>query len=109
MVGQVRTAWPTERAQGNVQIDYDAKHYLRFVVVDAPGILAKIAAVLSRYEINVDSILQEPGWSKSELPFVVTLEHCNTSSVRAALSEINGLGFHAKKPLWLPILDRGES
>jgi homoserine dehydrogenase len=109
MVGQVRTAWPTERAQGNVQVDYDAKHYLRFVVVDAPGILAKIAAVLSRYEINVDSILQEPGWSKSELPFVVTLEHCNTSSVRAALSEINGLGFHAKKPLWLPILDRGES
>lgn len=109
MVGQVRTVWPIERAQVDIKIDYDAKHYLRFVVIDAPGILAKIAAVLSRYEINVDSILQEPGWSKSELPFVVTLECCNTASVRAALSEINDLGFHAKEPVWMPILDRGES
>ena len=108
-VGQVRTVWPTERAHGNVEVDYDAKHYLRFVVEDAPGILARIAAALSRYEINVDSILQEPGWSKSELPFVVTLECCNTRSVKQALREIEKFGFHAKKPVWMPILDRGKS
>jgi len=108
-VGQVRTVWPTGKARGNVEVEYDAKHYLRFVVEDAPGILAKIATVLARYEINVDSILQEPGWSKSELPFVVTLESCNTSSVKQAVREIEKFGFHAKKPVWMPILDRGES
>ena len=37
-------------------------YYLRFVVQDRPGILASIAAALARQGINLDAVLQEPGY-----------------------------------------------
>ena len=36
-------------------------YYLRFVVRDAPGILASIASALAREGINLDAVLQDPG------------------------------------------------
>jgi homoserine dehydrogenase len=79
-------------------------HYLRFVVRDEPGILALIAAALARQEINVDALLQEPGYRKEALPFVVTVEPSEESALRAALDEITRAPFHAEPPLALPIL-----
>ena len=49
--------------------------HLRFVV-DRPGILASIAAALARQGINLDAVLQEPGYPKDALPFVITVEPC---------------------------------
>jgi hypothetical protein len=54
-------------------------------------------------------VLQEPGYAKSALPFVVTLEPCRTDVVQAALAEIAALDFHARPPVWMPILPRGEN
>ena len=51
-------------------------YYLRFVVQDRPGILASIAAALARQDINLDAVLQEPGYPKDALPFVITVEPC---------------------------------
>ncbi len=51
-------------------------YYLRFVVRDRPGILAAIAAALARQDVNLDAVLQEPGYPKDALPFVITVEAC---------------------------------
>ena len=69
--------------------------------------IAALADVFSRHGVNVDSVLQEPGWSKAELPFVVTLEWCSSMAVSAALVEIESFDFHAQQPLCLPILAPG--
>jgi homoserine dehydrogenase len=84
-------------------------YYLRFVVRDHPGILALIATALARQGINVDALLQEPGYPKEALPFVITVEACEERALRAALEEITRADFHAETPLALPMLLSEES
>jgi homoserine dehydrogenase len=79
-------------------------YYLRFVVRDRPGILAAIAAALAAQGINLDAVLQEPGYPKDALPFVITAEACEEAPLRAALQTIAEADFHAEPPLALPIL-----
>ena len=84
--------------------EFAAPHYVRFTVRDRPGIVAALAAVFSRYEINIDAVIQEPGSEKSRLPFVITLEECSNSVLDSALQEIRGFDFHVQPPVSLPIL-----
>ena len=75
--------------------------YLRLVVRDRPGILARVCTVLARHRINIDSVLQEPGCPKKQLPFVMTLEATREKHVRRAVREIARLPFMAQAPLLL--------
>ena len=75
-------------ATATVRQDFAAPHYVRFIVADRPGIIAALAEVFSRHGINVDSVLQEPGWSKDELPFVMTLDSCSSVAVEAGVERI---------------------
>jgi len=87
-----------------VTADFTAKHYLRFLVKDRPGIIATLATILSQSGINIDSVLQKPGCPKSHLPFLITLEECKASLVEQALQQINSLDFLVQPCLHLPIL-----
>jgi homoserine dehydrogenase len=84
--------------------EFEAPHYVRFMVADRRGIIAALAEVFSRHGVNFDALLQEPGCSKAELPFVITLEACSSAAVTAALGEIDQFDFHVRPPLWLPML-----
>lgn len=88
----------------NISGDFRSAHYVRFKVTDKPGILAALANVFSRHEINVDAVLQRPGFSKASLPFVITLEPCRTQKLCEALAEIRTLDFHVAPPVDMPIL-----
>jgi homoserine dehydrogenase len=79
-------------------------YYLRFIVKDQPGILATIAAALARQDINLDAVLQEPGYPKDRLPFVITVEPCSESALLEALGELSEADWHAEPPLALPML-----
>ena len=91
-------------ATATVRQEFTAPHYVRFVVADRPGIIAALAEVFSQHGVNVDSVLQEPGWSKDKLPFVVTLESCSSVAVERALRESAALDFHVRPPLLMPML-----
>lgn len=75
------------------------RHYLRFVVEDRPGIIAALATILARHNINIDAVIQERGWDKHHLPFVITLEPAPDTSVQAALGEMQALDFLRELPL----------
>jgi homoserine dehydrogenase len=79
--------------------------YLRLVVRDRPGILARVCALLSRHRINIDSVLQEPALPKNRLPFVMTLEPRREKHVAQAVAEIARLPFMARPPLMLPFAE----
>ncbi|MDA1184173.1 MAG: homoserine dehydrogenase [Acidobacteria bacterium] len=79
-------------------------YYLRFVVKDRQGILSLIAASLADKGINLDAVLQEPGYPKDTLPFVITVEPCEEDALVAAVQEIATADFHAEPPLALPML-----
>ena len=89
--------------------EFEAPHYLRFMIVDRPGVIAALGDVFARHGINVDAVLQEPGWSKAELPFVMTLEACSSTAMTAALRAIDEFDFHVRPPLWLPMLANGAT
>ena len=95
---------PTQSARV-VTSDFTTKQYLRFTITDRPGIIAELAKILSDSGINIDSVLQKPGYSKSSLPFVITLEACKASLVDEALQQISKLDFLVQPTINLPILD----
>ncbi|MGH9405942.1 MAG: homoserine dehydrogenase [Terriglobia bacterium] len=82
--------------------DNQSAAYLRLVVRDRPGILARVSAILARHRINIDSVLQEPGQVKQKMPFVMTLEPVKEKHLRRAEREIARLPFLAEPPLVLP-------
>jgi len=88
-----------------VTADFTTRHYLRFVVRDEPGIIAALAQILCRAGINIDSVFQKPGFQKSKLPFVITLEPCSAALVRESLKQIAKLDFLVQPCVDLPILD----
>jgi len=87
-----------------VSSDFETAWYLRFFVRDQPGIVARLAQILAAHHLNIDSLLQKPGFEKSSLPFVITLEPCRDSMLHPALEEMSGLEFATRPCLCLPIL-----
>jgi homoserine dehydrogenase len=86
--------------------NFESKHYLRFTVKDRPGIVAAIANTLAAHSINIDALLQKPGFDKDALPFVVTLEPCPAQQLEAAMAELRNLDFMLLAPLNMPILTK---
>ena len=100
---------PTAEERSPVVRAFEAPHYVRFMIDDRPGIVANLARVFSEHGINLDAVLQEPGWPKTELPFVMTLEPCSSAAVAAALADAARFDFHVRPPLWLPMfVDRAD-
>jgi len=77
--------------------------YLRFRVKDGPGIIATLATILAEKKISLDAVLQLPSESKSDLPFVITLEPTPERLVREAVSQMATLDFLTEPPLALPM------
>ena len=87
-----------------VSSDFETAWYLRFFVRDQPGIVARLAQIFAAHHLNIDALLQKPGFEKSSLPFVITLEPCRDSMLHPALQEMAGLEFATRPCLCLPIL-----
>jgi homoserine dehydrogenase len=100
--GNREVASSVSRAQ--ISSDFETPWYLRFFVRDQPGIVARLAQILGAHHLNIDSLLQKPGFDKASLPFVITLEPCRDSLLRPALEEMSGLDFAIRPCLCLPIL-----
>jgi homoserine dehydrogenase len=91
-------------ASPSLSCDFESPWYLRFWVKDQPGIIASLAAILSAHQLNIDSVLQKPGFDKNTLPFVITLEPCRDSQLHPALQEMSAMPFALRPCLCLPIL-----
>jgi len=91
-------------ASPKISCDFETPWYLRFVVKDQPGIIARLAAILSAHQLNIDAVLQNPGFDKSALPFVITLEPCRDEQLQPAVQEMAALPFALRPCLCLPIL-----
>jgi len=59
--------------------------------------------------VNVDALLQETGFPKDRLPFVITVEPCEEAALHTAIAEISSAEWHAEPPLALPMLPGAHS
>ena len=78
-------------------------YYVRFRVVDQPGIIAALSGILAAKHIGIEAVLQLPHENKLDLPFVITLEPTTEAAVREATAEMSKLDFLLEPPLVLPM------
>jgi homoserine dehydrogenase len=102
--GSCRIAIPSTPAK--ISTELAVPHYIRFLVRDKPGIVAGIAGALAHEHINLNAILQKPGFPLDRLPFVVTVEPCRSSALKRALNEIAEMPALLERPLDLQMLER---
>ena len=101
--GSRRVEIPAAPAQ--VGGEFEVPHYIRFLVRDRPGIVAEITGALARERINIRAIVQKPGYPQDALPFVVTVEPCESSALKRALESIRTMDCLLVEPLDLQMLE----
>ena len=77
--------------------------YLRLTVKDQRGIVARVAEVIARHDINIDSLEQEPHMPKDRVSFVITVEPVSEPTIRAAVDAINTFEFMVEPVLRLRV------
>jgi homoserine dehydrogenase len=77
--------------------------YLRLTVKDQRGIVARVAEVIARHNVNIDSLEQEPHLPKDRVSFVITVEPVSEPTIRAAVDAINAFGFMVEPVLLLRV------
>ncbi len=71
--------------------DLVTDYYLRFSVVDKPGVLAQIAALLGEQGISIASVYQQERDEGSRVPIVVMTHEAREQNIRLAISKIDKL------------------
>jgi homoserine dehydrogenase len=66
-----------------------SEYYLRFSVLDKPGVLSKISGVLGRHNISIASVIQKGRRVGETVPLVMMTHHACERDMQAALREID--------------------
>ncbi len=69
--------------------DVESKCYIRFMAVDKPGVLAKIAGVLAKFGISIASVTQKEKGKAQVVPIVMIVHNAKEKNLKAALKLIN--------------------
>ncbi len=68
-------------------------YYLRFMVLDKPGVLSQLSGVLGKHEISISSVLQRGRKDGQTVPVVMTTHMAVERNMQAALREIAAFPF----------------
>ena len=68
-------------------------YYIRFMVLDRPGVLSQIAGVLGQQGISISSVLQKGRKEGQTVPVVIMTHTAQERQVQDALREIDGMAF----------------
>ncbi len=78
-------------------------YYLRFSVLDKPGVLAEIASVLCEHHISIESCIQRARNPGQSVPLVMTVQEAKHGDVVAACAVIEALENSTSKPCFMRI------
>jgi homoserine dehydrogenase len=71
--------------------DLVSEYYLRFMVVDRPGVLAKISGILGAHDISIASVIQKEREHGASVPIVIRTHQATERNLRKALKAIDRL------------------
>ena len=66
-----------------------SRYYLRFHVVDKPGVLAHISRVLGKHRISISDVIQRERNLRSVVPLILLTHDAHEKDVRNAIREID--------------------
>ena len=79
--------------------EIETRFYIRFMVIDKPGVLATITTVLGKHHISIASVNQKQENKGSTVAVVMLTHKANERSVREALDEITSLAVIRSRPV----------
>jgi len=68
--------------------DFESRHYIRFMALDKPGVLAKISGILAKYGISIASVNQKERRKAHVVPIVMITHEAKERNLRLALDQI---------------------
>jgi homoserine dehydrogenase len=83
-------------------------YYIRFMVVDRPGVLSQIAGVLGRYGISISSVLQQGRKEGQTVPVVIMTHMAKERDMQNALRDINSMPYISEPTTLIRVEGRDE-
>ena len=78
-------------------------YYLRLMVLDRPGVIADVTAVLRDAAISLESMLQRGRAPGEAVPVVLTTHECDEAAMQSALARLAALDSVLEKPALIRI------
>ena len=100
--GKVRVAPFVAHAKAGRVMPMDeiiSRYYVRFSVVDKPGVLAKISAIFAAAKIGISSVIQPEGHAGESVPLIFMIHDAPNAAMRRALAKISKLPAVKGKPV----------
>lgn len=69
----------------------ESRYYLRFHVIDQPGVLASISNILGRYHISISDVIQQERSEGKIVPLIMLTHEAHEKFVRQAVTAIDRL------------------
>ena len=84
--------------------DIEGEYFLRFLVLDKPGVLSKISGILGQHGISIDSMIQRGrGLDGKGVPLVMMTYLAKEKNVHEALKEIDLLDIVCEKTVLIRV------
>jgi homoserine dehydrogenase len=80
-----------------------SRYYVRLDVIDRPGVLAKIAAILGRANIGISSVIQPEGHEGESVPLILMIHDATNAAMSKALTKIGQLRAVQGKPMMIRV------
>jgi homoserine dehydrogenase len=82
---------------------HEGRYYIRLLVLDRPGVMADVSAVLRDHEVSIESLLQRGRNPGQAVPIVLTTHDTTEAAMRGALDRIASLPSVTEPPRMIRI------
>ena len=80
-----------------------SRYYVRFSVVDRPGVLAKIAAIFAAAKIGISSVIQPEGHEGESVPLILMIHDAPNAAMRQGAGENRQIAVVKAKPVMIRV------
>ncbi|MEE8075665.1 MAG: homoserine dehydrogenase [Candidatus Binatia bacterium] len=84
--------------------DLKTEYYLRFMVLDRPGVLAQISAILGHHGISIASVIQKEEREGKSVPVIMHTRSAQERDIKKAISQINRLKVTKAKSVFIRVV-----
>lgn len=84
-------------------VDHRGAYYVRLMVLDKPGVMADVAAILRDENVSLESVLQRGQDPGEVVPVILTTHVTVEAAMRKSLQKISELDFVVEPPLMIRI------
>jgi homoserine dehydrogenase len=88
--------------------ELEGEYYLRFMALDRPGVLARIAGVLGRFDISIAAVIQQERRAGTTVPVVIRTHRARERNLVRALTAIGRLAVVRGAPVCIHIEEQLE-